>query len=548
MHPTPQTLWLWLLCFRILNAAMLRTYFNPDEQWQSLEVAHFWVFGFGHFTWEWEPCVAIRGVLHPGIFAAYYAALRLLQLDNAWLVAYGPRYLQGAAAAYADLAVHRCARGLLGADTALWALVVQLGNWFLFYCIPRTYSNSLEAVMMAVALEAWMLRGSYSRWRALLLGSLCVALRPMSATFWIILVLYELLQILYNKATPFSSRLCRLGRELLIPGIITSIPVLAMSTKLDSLWYGHWVFVPWNFVRFNLFLDGGAFYGSHPWYWYATEGIGVTLGTFLPFTIAGIWLCVRDTATFRPLHGPLSATAASITMFSFASHKEYRFLLPFLPLASIVTAVGLEHAVRKWYWRPLRLGIAIVLPQLLAAFFFSRVHQRGPEAVMAHLRVRPPGPGGAFFLTPCHATPLHSYLHEDVPLDFLDCSPGRGNIRDRFFAAPLGLLRALFPAAMDTDGHKGSAWQGAVAAADVGGQPALECLAERFAVPARAALPAVFVVWGALLSREALVEGWLTGNGYTQEAEIWDGYWSEGPYGLETHPRFLIFRKTSDHL
>lgn len=35
---------------------------------------------------------------------------------------------------------------------------------------------------------------------------------------------------------------------------------------------------------------------------------------------------------------------------------------------------------------------------------------------MSHLRAREPelGPAGAFFLTPCHATPLHSYLHREV--------------------------------------------------------------------------------------------------------------------------------------
>jgi GPI mannosyltransferase 3 len=36
----------WLfLAFRIANAALLQTSFNPDEYWQSLEVAHRIVFG-----------------------------------------------------------------------------------------------------------------------------------------------------------------------------------------------------------------------------------------------------------------------------------------------------------------------------------------------------------------------------------------------------------------------------------------------------------------------------------------------------------------------
>ena len=37
-----------LLLFRALNGLVVITYFNPDEYWQSVEVAHHWVFGYGY--------------------------------------------------------------------------------------------------------------------------------------------------------------------------------------------------------------------------------------------------------------------------------------------------------------------------------------------------------------------------------------------------------------------------------------------------------------------------------------------------------------------
>eukprot|EP00971_Amphidinium_carterae_P301731 5994383-Amphidinium_carterae.1 len=52
--------WWWIVLFRVVNALLLTTYFQPDEQWQSLEVAHKWVFGYGHTTWEWDESVALR--------------------------------------------------------------------------------------------------------------------------------------------------------------------------------------------------------------------------------------------------------------------------------------------------------------------------------------------------------------------------------------------------------------------------------------------------------------------------------------------------------
>lgn len=44
------TRWFWLavMGFRLWNALFVRTAFNPDEYWQSAEVAHRMVFGYGY--------------------------------------------------------------------------------------------------------------------------------------------------------------------------------------------------------------------------------------------------------------------------------------------------------------------------------------------------------------------------------------------------------------------------------------------------------------------------------------------------------------------
>jgi len=93
-------------CFRILNALAIRTYFNPDEYWQSLEVAYRLVFGTQscviepsvggsladvacYTTWEWHPSLAIRGYLHPLLFAVAYKFLHVLGLDSRWAVVCG---------------------------------------------------------------------------------------------------------------------------------------------------------------------------------------------------------------------------------------------------------------------------------------------------------------------------------------------------------------------------------------------------------------------------------------------------------------------------
>lgn len=55
----------------------------------------------------------------------------------------------------------------------------------------------------------------------------------------------------------------------------------------------------------------------------------------------------------------------------------------------------------------------------------KNVSQRGSEDVMNFLayEARDGNVRSVLFLTPCHATPYYSTLHEKVPMQFLDCSP-----------------------------------------------------------------------------------------------------------------------------
>lgn len=91
-----------ILVFRIINALITsRTMFAPDEHWQSLEVAHAFVFdGMGWITWEWgdrRPQSErawgahwgdgpIRSFLYPAMFVPGYWLLKMTRLDNTRLL------------------------------------------------------------------------------------------------------------------------------------------------------------------------------------------------------------------------------------------------------------------------------------------------------------------------------------------------------------------------------------------------------------------------------------------------------------------------------
>jgi phosphatidylinositol glycan class B len=58
--PSGTTLFLLALVFRLVNACITRTFFQPDEYYQALEPAHRLIFGTGYATWEWRSIASSR--------------------------------------------------------------------------------------------------------------------------------------------------------------------------------------------------------------------------------------------------------------------------------------------------------------------------------------------------------------------------------------------------------------------------------------------------------------------------------------------------------
>lgn len=82
-------IWLLALSVRLLNALISRTFFQPDEYWQSLEVAHRLAFEYGYETWEWRALGGhggIRSALYPALFVPVYWALEKARLDQTALL------------------------------------------------------------------------------------------------------------------------------------------------------------------------------------------------------------------------------------------------------------------------------------------------------------------------------------------------------------------------------------------------------------------------------------------------------------------------------
>lgn len=436
---------IFFLCLvaRIVNALLVQTYFNPDEHWQALEVAHRVVFGYGHLTWEWKK--GIRSYLHPLLFALLYKVLALFHLDTPRIMMKAPRVFQALFAAVGDLYLYNLSDVLFGHHVAQWTLFSQLTNWFLLFCFTRTLSNSLETVISIVSLYYWpCIRvdschvPSRSRKLAVAFAALSCAIRPTSAITWIYVGILEL----------FSTR--DRFRFLLLEVAPIGTLVLVATLLVDRMLYGSWVLVPLNFLKFNFFSSGGDYYGTHKWHWYFTQGFTVMLFSFLPFSVAGIIYSKRWKIA--------GLVAWVLVTYSSLGHKEFRFVLPVLPIALMFSGYSLaainsaDSSIRKKKrdlhgrstWRLHLAMLLLLVTNIPMALYMSMVHQRGTEDVMGFLS-RKASHGEVkqvLFLMPCHSTPYYSALHRDLPMRFLDCTPseeGRGpDESDRFMMDPPG--------------------------------------------------------------------------------------------------------------
>ncbi|CAN1841556.1 Mannosyltransferase APTG1 [Linum perenne] len=384
------------LAFRIVNSLLIQTYFNPDEHWQSLEVAHRLVFGYGHLTWEWKK--GIRSYLHPLLFAAFYKVLAVLGLDTPWIMVKSPRLLQALFSAFGDMYCYKLSAVIFGATVARWALFSQLTNWFMFFCFNRTLSNSLETVLTLVGLYHWpCMRISpgdaflVSRKLGLLIAGLACAIRPTCAVTWVYVGLLELILT--------RDRIRFLALEVVPIGAL----ILGLSCLADRVMYGSWVFVPLNFLKFNFLSSGGDYYGTHPWHWFVLPVLPIAL------MFSGYSLAV------------MAKPAPSNEKRKGSSNNKCRKRVVFAVFFLLATNIPM-------------------------ALYMSLVHQRGTEDVMIYLSKEARGDkvSSILFLMPCHASPYYSSLHYDVPMCFLDCTPseerGIPDESDRFMMDPVGFM------------------------------------------------------------------------------------------------------------
>lgn len=432
------------LLHSILSSLFVITFYVPDEYWQSLEVAHRMVFGYGHLTWEWKE--GIRSCIYPTAIAIIYKILHFINCDNVTTVVIVPRLLQAVLTGIGNYYIYKLSILQHGHRTARWTAFCLLTSWFLFYCASRTLSNTAEAAIVSCGLYFFpWLKSSSTDWKYLWLAGLSCMIRPTAILLWmplyILHCLHDVKVVLY----------------LMLRTLFVLVVCVATMMLLDRLCLGRWVFTPYRFLHFNWFHDIGSFYGSNSWHWYFTQGFPAVMAFhLLPFILA-----------FKSpnVYHFVVLITWMLFILSMPSHKEFRFILPVLPLALCVSGVGLDalaqngrkHRYFQLSYRGIIMALVIIFGNLFVSGYTAFYHQRGTLDVMNYIskEARQNQKMKVLFLMPCHSTPFYSHVHYNITMQFLTCEPDFNNRpdyideADLFYRSPVYWLVEKFGAGID---------------------------------------------------------------------------------------------------
>lgn len=420
--------------FRLMNALTIRTFFQPDEYYQSIEIAHHLVFGTGYVTWEWKQ--HLRSAIHPLIYAGGYWVAKMGPLRcQTGLVLALPRIIGAIIATVGELALYRLSLRVSGGrhQVSNRVLVLSLLSPFNAYFITRSFSNGFEMVITTVGLGFWPwgddgevrvrqpqngagpnhTQNRTQSDRDVLIaagfGFVSILVRPSNALVWV----YPGLQLVWNRRHRRVPLLRLLGKLIMVFIVINGINV-----GLDYVLYQQITFPFYNFLEFNVMKNLSVFYGTAPWHFYLFQAIPLLLMAYLPTFVISMFS--ETLAISTPALKTLKIIIGIVVVgFSLISHKEIRFIYPVMPLMLILTGV-------RFTFTPTRVRTLMLINGVIA-IFFTRIHERGVIDVMDYIR-RDGSITSIAVLTPCHSTPWQSQLHRpDLDLWskawFVTCEP-----------------------------------------------------------------------------------------------------------------------------
>jgi hypothetical protein len=355
--------------WRLWFASVDDSIYWPDEIYQSLEPAHGLVYGYGLRAWEFVD--GARSWFFPGVLAGFLWTFDSLGLNTPaeYLPAFELLFCAiGVVTAWGCWSLARslgASPPASAAAAAIFALAAPM-----IYFAPRALGETASAAPIvwafALALRADAGRRSLT-WAASLLG-IAVLMRLQNGLFCL-----GLLAMLAGER-----RWADLRHAFLVLCLWAGL-----FGVLDWVTWGRPFHSALVYIKFNL-IDGRASeFGVSPGTYYLQ-----TFFTAMPLlTVAGAVLLRLGYRRQRPL---AQMCFVYLLLLSLIPHKEFRFVVPALPILCGLAALGVDEAakrVHRWGGAPAAASVIFALG-LLSALGTHRLTYSALGQITSH---RPPG-------------------------------------------------------------------------------------------------------------------------------------------------------------
>ena len=425
-HEMKERLFFIALALLRIGLTLSPGYVHPDEFFQTIEPAAHLVGLHAELPWEFSNDVPARSWLPAVAVAAWplWLVRACVRKPSAMLLLCAARLPSCALSFFQDAALVKVCRMH---ELPHWhLLLVHASAWPTLVFGARTFSNSLEATILAVALLALVaMPAQRASRRCAVLGvllSIGCWVRFTFVLYWLPLGVASITGGYGGHASTspdMSTTHWRVG-SLLVAAACTALPLLALDCVhhdcLDAPWR---CVTPINAARYNASPRNLAEHGLHPRSTHVLINLPLLAG---PLAIAAAADLVRTVLLkCKPEHAAAQASSEAdgasshlgsppprlrrlllvvvvlpLLALSAAPHQEARFLIPMMVPLTLLYGHTLQptpEATRQasCAWRTWRLA-AWMATQLIVGAFFTFAHQGGVVRAVEVLQRAAPSP------------------------------------------------------------------------------------------------------------------------------------------------------------
>ncbi|KAJ1819694.1 hypothetical protein LPJ56_001523 [Coemansia sp. RSA 2599] len=334
--------------------AVAAPYTKVEESF-FVQAVHDALSGYSIDAWDHIafPGVVPRSFIGPLAIAALSWPVKLIFNGLALQVAV--RLVLGGVVTAANARLRRAVQKAFGQQAAWWFCAFCICQFHYVFWTSRMLGNTLALVPLLIAQTDWILcmtaadtriREHRYRRMASVLVFTCVVLRFDSVVFAVPMLL---------------DQISALTRRTVCTAFAVAVGSAALTTAIDSwMWQSAWMWPEARVFVFNVVQRRSSEWGITPPLHYFTHFLPRLLLGALPFAAAGI---VADMRAARLA----VACVASIAVFSANGHKEWRFILPAVPIFNICAATGVSRL------RVRRLAAAACCASLAVSVFMAYI-------------------------------------------------------------------------------------------------------------------------------------------------------------------------------